>query len=78
MKRRTSVVEERPGIPGAHHVGGIDDHQWQPARRQPQRHDLRLVLGVDVRDRVAAGVPDVRLIRGRPGGAGPIAATDDV
>ena len=40
-----------PRVAGAEHVRRVDDHDRQPAREQPQRHDLGLVLGVDVRDR---------------------------
>jgi len=38
----------------------VDYWAWT---REPQRDDLRLVLGVDVRDLVAPGVPHVALVR---------------
>ena len=65
MKRRTSTVDERPGSPAPSTCAGLTITTGSPRASEPQRHDFGLVLGVDVRDRVAAGVPDAALVGGR-------------
>ena len=61
------------------HVGGVDDHDRQAVRGDPQRLVLGRVLAVDVRQAVVRrrGRPGARR-RSRRAAAGPIAATDEV
>ena len=52
-------------IVGAEDEGRVDDHHRQPARGEPERLELGLVLGVDVGDPEVADLERRRLVGGR-------------